>query len=152
MTKTNPLFPEFPQFGDFAKTFSQYKMPGVDVETLVAAQRRNIEAVSAANQLAFEGLQAVWHRQGEIMRQTVQEASDMLGQMMTVTTPEEKVAKSAALSKMAFEKALSNMKELAEMVAKSNYEAVEVISARVSDSIEELRGSIPTAKKAAGKR
>ena len=50
----NPFF-DF----DFSKIVSEYKLPGVDVEALVSAQRRNIEAITAANQLAFEGLQAV---------------------------------------------------------------------------------------------
>ena len=147
MTKAahNPFFePDFSKFADLGKSFGDFKVPGVDMDALASAQRRNVEAVAAANQLAYEGLQAVLRREADILRQTMQESSRIVSQMISTGSPEEKVAKHAELSKVAFEKALTNMKELAEMVAKSNYEAVEVISNRVSESLEELRGLVQT--------
>ena len=33
---------------DFAKVFSEFRIPGFDVEAILAAQRRNIEAVTTA--------------------------------------------------------------------------------------------------------
>ncbi|MBI1208922.1 MAG: phasin family protein [Azospirillum sp.] len=124
---------------DVSKMMAEFKMPGVDVDAIMASQRKNIEAVTAANQLAIEGMQAVVRRQAEILRQTMEETGAMLTEMMGAGSPEEKVTKQAELVKSAFEKALSNMKELAEMVAKSNSEAANVISKRVSDSLEELK-------------
>src|SRR3546814_16740078 len=53
--------------------------------------------------------------------------------------PEAKVAKGTELTKTAFEKAISNMKELSEMVAKSNGEAFDVINRRVAESLDEIR-------------
>ncbi|CAK0753927.1 Phasin [Azospirillaceae bacterium] len=132
---------------DVSKMLAEFKLPGVDVDAIMSSQRRNIEAVTAANQLAIEGMQAVVRRQAEILRQTMEETGAMLTEMMTAGAPEEKVAKQAELVKSAFEKALANMKELAEMVAKSNTEAANVISRRVSESLEELKGAIAKAKK-----
>jgi len=124
---------------DVSKMMSEFKLPGVDVDAIMASQRRNIEAVTAANQLAIEGMQAVVRRQAEILRQTMEEAGNMLTEMMGAGSPEDKVAKQAELVKVAFEKALANMKELAEMVAKSNSEAANIISKRVGESLEELK-------------
>ncbi len=45
----------------------------------------------------------------------------------------------AELAKDGFEKILSNMKEVSEMVAKSNTEAAEVLSKRVSEQLEEIK-------------
>ncbi|WP_029007453.1 phasin family protein [Azospirillum halopraeferens] len=146
MAKTtgNP-FLEF----DLAKVMSDFKAPGVDVEAILAAQRKNIEAVQAANQMAVEGIQAVLRRQAEILRQSVEEANAMVSQMIAADTPEEKAAKQTELVKTAFEKALANMKELSEMVAKSNTEAAEILSKRVSESLDELKDLVakPAAKK-----
>ena len=63
---------------DIGKAFAGFTFPGFDVESLVAAQRRNLEALTQANQLAVEGIQAVARRQVEIARQAADEASAAL--------------------------------------------------------------------------
>ena len=132
---------------DVSKMMSEFKVPGVDIDAIMASQRKNIEAVTAANQLAIEGMQAVVRRQAEILRQTMEETSSMVTEVMGPGTPEDKMAKQAELVKVAFEKALANMKELAEMVAKSNTEAANVISKRFSESLEELKAMMGKAKR-----
>ena len=127
---------------DLSKVLGDYKVPGLDVESILASQRKNIEAVTAANQLAIEGLQAVLRRQAEIVRSSVEEAGSYVNQVAAAGTPEEKAAKQAELVKVAFEKALSNIKELAELVAKSNTEAADVLSKRVSESLDEVKAAI----------
>lgn len=133
------------KFIDMSKMMADFKVPGFDVEGMLAAQRKNIEALTAANQLAVEGLQAVLRRQAEIVRQTMEEASSSMTEMLAAGTPEDKVAKQAELVKAQFEKAIANMRELSEMIAKANGEAAEVLSARVSESIEEMKGAIAKA-------
>lgn len=131
---------------DLTKLLGDFKVPGVDFESIIASQRKNIEAVTAANQLAVEGLQAVLRRQSEIIRQSIEEASSLVGDLTSVSAPEEKAAKQADLVKSAFEKALANIKELSEIVAKSNSEAAEVLTKRVSESLEEVKAAIAKAK------
>lgn len=126
---------------DVSKLLAEIKIPGVDVDAILASQRKNIEAVTAANQLAIEGFQAVVRRQAEILRQTMEEAGPLVTDLMGAGSPQDKVAKQAEVVKTAFGKALVNMKELAEMVAKSNSEAANVISKRVSESLEELKSA-----------
>ncbi|MFV3128766.1 phasin family protein [Niveispirillum sp. KHB5.9] len=135
---------------DFQKAFGEFKLPSADFEGVVTAQRRNVEAIVAANQLAVEGYQAVARRQAEIIRQSLEETSSIVTELLTPGTPEDKVAKQAALVKNSFEKASANLKELSELVAKSNTEAAEVLSKRVKESIEELQGILSklTVKKA----
>ncbi len=127
---------------DLSKTLADFKLPGVDVESILASQRKNIEAVTAANQLAIEGFQAVLRRQAEIVRSSLEEASGYVNEVIAAGTPEEKAAKQADLVKIAFEKSLANVRELSELVAKSNSEAAEVLSKRVSESLEEVKGLI----------
>ncbi|WP_445680620.1 phasin family protein [Radicibacter daui] len=143
MTATNPFLDI-----DFTKLMADFKVPGVDMNALVTAQRKNIEALTQANQLAFEGVQAVLRRQTEIFRQTMEEANVMLRELMAASAPEEKVAKETELLKAAFEKALGNMTELAEMVSKSNKEAADVISKRVVASLDEVKTLVTKLKTA----
>jgi phasin family protein len=126
--------------------FSEFKIPGFDMQGLMATQRRNIEAVTTANQLAIEGVQAVMRRQSEILRQMVEESSTVLRDMMATGAPEQKIAQQTEVVKTAFEKALGNLRELTEMVAKSNTEAADVLTKRVGESLTELKSSLQRTK------
>lgn len=142
---TNPFFDV-----DVTKVMGDFRIPGFDIEALMAAQRRNIEAVTAANQLAVEGVQAVLRRQAEILRLTVEETSSLVSEILAAGSPEEKVSKQAELVKGAFEKALAHLKELSEMVAKSNGEAADILNKRVSEGLDEVK--LAVAKIAAARK
>ena len=135
------------------KLFQDIKFTGLtgfDVEAVLTGQRRNIEAVTAANQLAVEGVQAVLRRQAEILRVTVEETSTVISDILAAGSPEEKVSKQAELVKSAFEKALAHLKELSEMIAKSNGEAADILNKRVSEGLDEVK--LAVAKIAAARK
>ncbi|MBI3446539.1 MAG: phasin family protein [Magnetospirillum sp.] len=129
------------QFFDFdvSKYLGDFKVPGVDVETIVANQRKNIDALTQANKLAFEGLQNVVKRQVEILRQTMDEVAQVSKDFAEPGNPQDKAAKQAEFAKDAFERALSNARELAEMITKANSEAFELLNKRFTQSFDEAR-------------
>ena len=141
---TQSTYPFFAN--DFTKMFSEFKMPGFDVESLMTTQRRNIEAMTAASQLAVEGVQAVFRRQTEIIRQSVEESTAALKDVMTAGAPEQKIAQQTDLVKATFERALGNLRELTEMAAKSNTEATDVLTKRIGESLTELKTSLQRTK------
>ena len=57
----------------------------------------------------------------------------------SASNPQEMTAKQAELVRKAFEQALANVRELAEMVSKSNTEAFAIINKRVTESLQELK-------------
>lgn len=116
-----------------------FKVPNFDTDAILAANKKNFEAVAQANQIMIESVQAVAKRQAEIMREAAEQASAALQDMAKAGAPEEKIAQQADLVKGAMEKAMSNARELAELAAKSNQEAVDVINKRVSESLDEMR-------------
>jgi phasin family protein len=124
---------------DVGKSFANFSLPGLDAETMMATQRKNLEALTQANQLAVEGVQAVTRRQVELAREAFQGASDLIRDMVQPSAPEERFAKQAELAKQAFEKGVANAREIAEMFAKANIEAFEIISKRVSEGFDEFR-------------
>jgi len=124
---------------DPAKLMAEFKMPGVNMEHVVASQRRNLEALTAANQLAVQGFQAVTRRQAEILKQTLEQTSQAMREVMAAGSPEDKAARQTELAKEAFERAIANMRELAEMVTKAQTEANEVITKRVTESLDEVK-------------
>ena len=140
------LFNPFANFDlskfDITQMLGDLKIPGFDMSTLLAAQSKNIEALTAANKVALEGMQAIAKRQAEIMAQALTEVSSMAQQLASTSSPQEAGAKQAELVRQAFEKALANMRELAEMFSKTNTEAFELINKRFTESLEELKALV----------
>jgi len=132
---------DFAKF-DLSKMLGDVKIPGFDMEAIMAAQRKNIEALTAANQAAVQGMQAIAQRQAEILSQAMSEVSSMAQQLAGAGNPQEMTTKQADLVRKAFEQALANMRELAEMVSKSNTEAFAIINKRVTESLQELKGLV----------
>ncbi|MCO5130545.1 MAG: phasin family protein [Xanthobacteraceae bacterium] len=122
---------EMPLF-DFTKMLGQFKIPGVDFASIIERERKNIEALAAANKVAFEGWQALIRRQSEILQQSMQQA-------MTDAQSENAVAKRAELAKERFQGALDNMRELAEMATKSQKDAFDIVRKRIEENMEGFR-------------
>ena len=131
---------DFGDFVDFSKFAEQFKVPGVDSKALIETQRKNVEAVTQANRVALEGLQAITQRQAEILRQAMEEGVKVVREMAKPGQPVEKFAAQADLLKQAYELSLANARELAEMGAKSNTEAADVLTHRFAASLDELKG------------
>ena len=118
-------------FFDFTKLMRRFRLPGVDFAALVDRERKNIEALAEANRIAFEGWQRLVRRQAEILQETMKKVVADAGQVDAM--------KRADLAKEGFEKALANMRELAEMAAKSQKEAFEVVRKRIEENVEGIR-------------
>jgi phasin family protein len=122
---------ETPVF-DFTKLMSQFRLPGVDFAALVDRERKNIEALAKANRIAFEGWQRLVRRQAEILQETMKEVVANAGQ-------QDAIKRRTDLAKEGFEKALANMRELAEMATKSQKEAFDVVRKRIEENVEGIR-------------
>ena len=117
---------------DFTKLMSQFRLPGVDFTALVDRERKNIEAVVKANRIAFEGWQRLVRRQTEMLQETMKKVVADAGQ-------EHAIAKRADLAKEGFEKALANMRELAEITTQSQKEAFDVVRKRIEENVVGIR-------------
>jgi len=124
---------------DMTKAFGDMKLPGLDVEAVAASQRKNLEAFTQANQLAVEGAQSLARRQVEIVRQAVDEASQALREWTEAGAPEDRIAKSVELTKLAYEKGIANARELTELATKASTDVFSVMTRRFSEGFDELR-------------
>ena len=83
---------------DMMKMLAEWRMPGLpDVEQLAAAQRRNFEALSAANKVALEGAQAVARRHMEILQQSTSEMTQAMQSTAGAQDPEAHATKQAEM-------------------------------------------------------
>ena len=145
MSENNPFNPFAnldPSKFDLTKMMNEFKLPGVDMEALMETQRKNIEAVTQANKVAVEGMQAVAKRQAEMLSESMAAVSEAAKEIASAENPQEFTSKEAELAREAFEKALANMRELAELVGKANSETFEVMNSRFKETLEELTNLI----------
>jgi len=119
-------------FFDFTKLMSRFRLPGVDFAALVDRERKNIEALAKANRIAFEGWQRLVRRQTEMLQETMKKVVADAGQ-------QHAMAKRADLAKEGFEKALANMRELAEITTQSQKEAFDVVRKRIEENVVGIR-------------
>jgi len=125
---------------DFSKFFAELRMPtGASMESLVAAQRRNLEVLAAANKVAMEGAQAFARRNMEIMQASLADLTETISSLASAMPPQEKAAKSAELIKRSYERAVANMKELSDLIQKSNGEAMEMLNKRFAEAVDEVK-------------
>lgn len=146
---SNPMMPGAFPFGmeqakqaaeEFTRMFSDLKLPAMpDMEALMAAQRRNMEAMSAANRVALEGAQAVAQRHMEIMQQTMAELTEAMRALATADAPQAKAAKQAELLKKTYERAVANTKEMSELIQRANGEAIGLLNQRFTEAMDEVK-------------
>jgi phasin family protein len=116
--------------------FEQFKLPGVDMSTLVEGRRKDVEALVAANKSAFESIQAMVQKQTEMLQQAVQGVQEHAkGAVAAGMDP----TKQGELVRKAFEKTLADMKELAEMARDSQAAAMTHITQRANEHMAEIK-------------
>ena len=112
----------------------------IDFEAIVASQRKNLEALVQANELAVNGAHAVARRQVEAGRQILDEVSTVVGDLVRPSgSVEDRLARQAESSRRAFEKGVSAAREIGEVIAKTGSEALNVIGNRVIEGFDEMR-------------
>ena len=124
---------------DVAKMMSDFRFRPFDVDALMACQRRNIEALTQASQLTMEAAQAVARRQIEIARQTLEDMSALLRDLVQPGSTEDRIAKNTEYAKQILEKSVSNGREITLLATKAGTEAADVLHRRACQGLDEIR-------------
>lgn len=148
--KANPFFnPEsFKAFAaltpakmteEFFKNARLYRFGAADVDAMLASQRKTLEAFTAASRVVAEAAQKITARQVELIKESLDEMTGVMTEMSKASSLEDAAAKQAEFAKEAFETALENGREVAEMIVETNEAAAEPISARVVALFDEVK-------------
>lgn len=117
-----------------------WKVPGVNMDALVASQRDNLEALSTANRAALDGMKAVGEWQVKLLQETMRELRAAIETVAKGGSAQDIVAAETELTRKALEKAVGEMRELAEIVVKANQQATTAILQRIPASLNEIKG------------
>ena len=137
-TKNEPAMDMTNAFGDLTKMIEQFKLPGVDTAEIVAARRKDVEALVQANQVAYEGMQALANKQAEMLKTAMQDIqSAVKGAAAGVGVGDP--GKQGELARKAYEKVLGDMQDLAGIARKSQADAMASITQRGTQHLQEVR-------------
>jgi phasin family protein len=134
------------------QNFTAFQAPAAfDASAVSAFYQKNFETLVQANAVLTEGAQTVATRNAEILKDVAAEAPGALRSVIEGKNPNEFIANQVDVVKRGIERATANARELAEIVAKAQSEAVDIIAKRVAASLDEVAGaakpsSTPAAK------
>ena len=127
---------------DFSKIAGEFKMPSMNIESIVETGRKNFAVLTAVNTSAVESMKTVATRQGDMFRAAMEDFSKHGSDVLSAATVEEKIAKQIDFAKKSYDVAVANTKELAGLYTKGQTDAVTALSARVAELTEEVKAAI----------
>lgn len=124
-----------PSLDDLGKLIGKLKLPGVDVAAIVDSQRKDLEALAEANKLAYEGIKQLAERRNEILKEALMQWKEA---MKDATGPDV-LSKQADHARKGVQKAIADIRELAEMEAQSRKKAWKVVQDRFEENLANLK-------------
>lgn len=104
---------------------------------LLESGRKDLQALMSANEKSLQGLQTVVQRQTEMIKSAIGEwqsaAAGMPGK-----DAKENLAKLDELGRQSFQRAIDDIKELANLAAKSQADAFDVVRQRIQSNVDEV--------------
>ncbi|MEM5428805.1 phasin family protein [Cupriavidus oxalaticus] len=132
METTNPT----KLFSEYTKVLERFKLPGLDFAAIRESRRKDLAALTTVNLTLLDGVQAFGQKQADIARGALSELQTRLLQKAEAGTP---VAGNVELARHALQKALANLRELADIAQKAQADSVAVASKRLAENVEELK-------------
>lgn len=123
----------------FKKLGEDLKIPTVDLNQIMEHHRKNLEALAASGKAAAEGATAFASKQREIIEAAVRDIQEAAKNFKVPGSAQEMMSAQTEFAKKAMEAAVKNTRDMAELVQKSNQDAVRIIQDRMKESYEEIR-------------
>jgi phasin family protein len=132
--------PEPQSFMDvFANFGRDLKMPNMDIEKIMDHNRKNLEALEKSAKASAAGASALVAKQREALQDALREFADLAQSYRIPGNPQEMVEKQAEFARKAFETAVKNAGEVADIVRKSGTDSLEILRERIQEAMEDVR-------------
>ena len=110
-----------------------------DPTTLLAANRCNLEAMTAANRALLLGVQSIARRNVEMLHQTIDAMSEHVAAMSNRESPRNRAMRQTETAIKAYEDASDYVQEQGSIIQHANSEALEVLAKRFSEAADEMK-------------
>lgn len=121
---------------------SDIGLPKLDVDKLIEAHKKNIDALSQSARVAAQGAQSVAQKQREVLEAGLREAATLAREYKPLDKIHENIAAQTEFAGKVLEITLKGAADSATAARQSTADAVKIIQDRVKESFEEIRSSI----------
>lgn len=140
MTDTTSYIDMLRKFG------SDLGLPKLNVDELLQAQKKNIDALGQSVKVAAQGAQSVAQKQREVLEAGLREAETLAREYKPLGQMHENIALQTEFARKVFEITVEGARESASTARQSTTEAVKIIQDRVKESLEEIRANVRPGK------
>jgi phasin family protein len=130
---------------DILKTFVQQGKAMMDRDSIINNHRKNLEAMNEASKTAMDLLKSVTTLQNQYVRQSFEDLSTMMQDMMQKPQAPEQWEKQASRFKESVTKAIDHTSNVANIVVKTNSDFYKKAQNQAKDVFQEMK--FATAKK-----
>lgn len=128
---------------EFDKMFEHMQMPMAqfDMDAMIKAQQKNVQAFVEANKAAMAGYQEIYRRQVALVEEQMAKAKDQIGDLQSQPLSAEASSKSMEGLKETLDRLMAEVREMAEMAQQTNAEAFGIVKARFDEGIAEMKAA-----------
>ncbi|MBN9536564.1 MAG: TIGR01841 family phasin [Reyranella sp.] len=130
-------------FTDMFKSLGeQLKVPAFDVSKIMEHHQKNLDAMTRSWQAVAGGANEVAKKQREIFEAAIKDVTAIVQEYKPGGSPQEALAKQSEFAKKAMDAAITNTRDIAELVQKSSAEAFKIVQDRMKESYDEIRSGL----------
>jgi phasin family protein len=127
-------------------------LPKLDIDKLIETHRKNSDALGRSAETAVAGAQAVAKRQREALEAGLREASTLAREFRPLGDAKENLARQTEFARKVFDITVQGAREAAQTAKQSTGDSVEIVSERLKQTFEEVRGVASRAGGETGKK
>lgn len=130
---------KMPEFDKMFEQMNPMQMPQMDLDALMKAQQKNVQALVDANKTAMTGYQEIYRRQVALAEEHIARAKDQLGELQNQPMSAESSSKAVEDVKATLDRVSTDLRELTELAQKANTDAFEIVKGRFEEGLAEFK-------------
>lgn len=136
---SNPFMDMFQNFG------SSMNIPSPDLNGLMEAHKKNLQAIQAAAQVGSQASQELMNKQRAALEAALADIADAVQEAQASgADPSAMVTSQMEMAKRSWETTVQNATEMSQVVQQGSTDAFEIMRERVMESISEMTGQKKT--------
>ena len=117
--------------------FKQFKVPGMDMGVLMSNYQRNMELMTAAQQIASESTKTIIELQNQYVKAFFGQWNEQVKCCCSKAPPEEKIARQSEACKETLDKTIEHLRDVNAEVVKANERIIESVQRHFQESLDE---------------
>lgn len=113
----------------------------LDVDAFLKMQQRNVETMLEANRIFVDTAQAIARCQSDMMKDCVEQLTRAISGLSDRGEPAEIASRETAAVQALFEKTAGHVRDIAELLSKSNADAIQLVNGRMKSILDETRAA-----------